>query len=373
MDNITKCYLNSISNINTRNISFQEKLKFKKQTIKKKILKESKNIICESQMVYQNIPGQTVEIIMNQNGEIVQIKGAKQVEVTAKGEQVQAQVTTDKELIKNLYTHKQQAKQLSPQEAKKLQEGVGSNIFSGLQQGGAMICNGIAYLIEGPGKILSWIPKTLGTLISPQTKQYVQPYKQYQSDMQKTMSEKGKEATQQDLDLVQKKNAEFFKALQEAPDGVILYDKVTKKIYVKHQGKFKVVPFKHPGMAFNEQGAKKSINAAAKKAAESGVPEGSGAKALGSPDGRWLLSNPETAKMFNSGCKKLKLRDKKSQGNFLQMIQKLFASMFGMGGNNEQDNYQEYTDSQRMSFSPFIRKIVKNGTLPPGTYKFEYK
>jgi hypothetical protein len=52
--------------------------------------------------------------------------------------------------------------------------------------------------------------------------------------MQKTMSEKGKEATQQDLDLVQKKNAEFFKALQEAPDGVILYDKVTKKIYVKH-------------------------------------------------------------------------------------------------------------------------------------------
>jgi hypothetical protein len=36
-----------------------------------------------------------------------------------------------------------------------------------------MVCNGIAYLIEGPSKILSWPAKALGTLLKPETKKYV--------------------------------------------------------------------------------------------------------------------------------------------------------------------------------------------------------
>jgi len=42
------------------------------------------------------------------------------------------------------------------------------------------------------------------------------------------------------------------------------------------------------------------------------------------------MGNPQLRSMFNKSCRKLQLKDKKSQGNFLQMISKMFMSMFGM-------------------------------------------
>ena len=373
MNNITKCYLDAIG-YNNDNTIFQNKLISKKQKIKKKILTESKNIVSEQVMVYQGVPGETTSIQLDQNGAITKIEGMKQIDINVNGKPVHAQVTDDKQLLHNLQTYKETSKPLSPQQVKKLEQGVGEDNFKELKQGGALLFNGLTYLIEAPGKILSWGPKQLGKLLSPQTnKNYVQPYKPYEAQMHKQLVQKGKEVSDQQLKLVQQKNKEFYEALQNAPDGVMLYDRVTKKLYIKHQGKLKFASYVMPGMAGNPQGAKKSMDAATQQALADGkVPDGNGAKNFESPDGRFIMSNPALRQQFNAGCKKLKLRDKKSQGNFLQMIQKMFAAMFGMG-NNEQDNYEQYTDSQRMSFSPFIRKIVKNGTLPPGIYKFEYK
>lgn len=372
MDNITKCYLNTITNDN--NTIFSEKLKSKREQLKKKILLESKKIICEQVMVYQSVPGENTSIQFNDDGSIKKIEGMRQVDITVDSKPIHAQITTDKQLIHNLQSYKETAKQLSPQQIQKLQEGVGEDNFKQLKQGGALLFNGLTYLIEAPGKILSWGPKQLGKLLSPETnKKYVQPYKAYEAQMHEQLAQKAKEASDAQLQQIEQKNKEFYEALQSAPDGVMLYDRVTKKLYVKHQGKFKFASYVLPGMAGNPQGAKKSMDAATKQALADGkVPEGNGADNFKSNDGRYIMSNPALKQQFMTGCKKLKLRDKKSQGNFLQMIQKMFAAMFGMG-NNEQDNYEEYTDSQRMSFSPFIRKIVKNGTLPPGTYKFEYK
>ena len=364
MDKFTKCYLNTILPNNT----IQNKLKSKK----KKILAESKSIITEQDVVYQNIPGQDVQIIIDQNGKIVEIKGAKQVDVTQKGQQVQAQITDDPELLKNLGLHKQQAKQLTPDQIKALQQGVGSDTWSSLKQGGAMVCNGFAYLIEGPGKILSWPFKALGTVISPQTKQYMVD-KDYQQKAASALQQNGQAASQQQLDTLQSKSPEFLQALQNAPEGTILYDRVTGKCYRKFDGKFYFVPFRLPGMAGGTmQQNKQAIDKATQQAQANGISGDAGASAFTSADGRYIMGNPQLRNMFTSGCKKLKLKDKKSQGNFLQMISKMFMSMFGMNG-EEGEDYQEYSDSQRMSFSPFVRKIVKNGTLPPGTYKFEYK
>lgn len=371
MDNITQCYLNTIS-ISKQDLAFQQKLKNKRRILKKHIMSQSKSVICQEDVVFIDITGQQSTLVLNQTGQIVQLKGGQNVQITTKNGKTQAQISTDKQLVKNLQAHKNTAKQLSPQQIKKLQQGSGESVFSSLLNGGVMLCDGIAYLIEGAGNILKWPVKALGTLLKPETKKYVQPYKDYKADLQKAMDSKGKEATYQQMAAVQHKNREFYQALQNAPDGVLLYDNVTKRGYIKHQGKFKCVMYTLPGFAGNPQGAKQSINAATQQAVKNGVPQGNGASNLTSRDGRYILANPQTAALFKNGCKKLKLRDKKSQGNFLEMIQKIFASMFGME-NNEQDDYQEYTDSQRMSFSPFIRKIVKKGILAPGTYKFEYK
>jgi len=95
-----------------------------------------------------------------------------------------------------------------------------------------MVCNGFAYLIEGPAKILFWPFKTLGTAISPETKKYIVD-KDYQQKVATVMQQDGQVTSQQQLDTLQSKNPEFLQALQNAPEGTILYDRVAGKCYRK--------------------------------------------------------------------------------------------------------------------------------------------
>lgn len=366
MNNLINIYLNSISENNLNVIKEQLQLNCKlinEEYLSKgyRIRNFNNNIILEE--ATWSFDADDFLIQVNKDG-LVKVNGGTQVEIQ-NGQQKQTGYVLDKtdELKQQLSYYKDQAKIADQQTAQNVEKGFGEEVWNKIKNGAAVVTNGVVWLLEAPGKLLSWPLKELSAALSSQTEKYTPPSNE-QGKIRRLIS-KGKALTDAELTKLKNTNSEFYQVLMKAVPGTIMYQPTTKKIYAKNKdNKVVLISYTPSGWAYASQEQQhQAIDAAAKQVKQHGIDQG--AVQITAQQAQQMMNNPQVRSAMNG----LKLRDKKSQGGFLAMIMAFFNKLFG----NTEEQFEEYTPQQLMDFTPYIKQLVKNGTLKPGKYQFEYK
>lgn len=296
----------------------------------------------------------------------VNVTGGQEVDVTNGSRLTKGQlIKMNDQLRAELQQYKEKKKVADSRTMENARKGFGETVWESLKEGAAIVCDAAIWVLETPTKLVSWPLKELSEALKPDITKYT-PANDEVAKIKKALASNARTPNDKEIAEV-KKFADFYKTLMDAAPGTVMYENNTKKVWAKNnKGAIVIIDYQiqgWTGASAEQQG--QAINQALDDATKNGIKgDGSGL----TPQQKVMLqNNPQV----QGAVKKLKLRDEKAKGGFFEMIIRWFSKLFGGGGKD--DNYEEYTLNQLMDFTPYIKALVKKGTLPPGKYQFEYK
>jgi hypothetical protein len=126
------------------------------------------------------------------------------------------------------------------------EKGFGEKTWDAMKNGAAVVSDGIVWLLEAPGKLVSWPLKQLSKTLKPEVSKYT-PANEEISKIRKALASNSRTPSDKELNEL-KKFKDFYQTLMDAPPGTIMYENNTKRVWAKNnKGAVVVVDYQIQG------------------------------------------------------------------------------------------------------------------------------